>query len=132
MADDGRVAVTDADAAAADWRSIHVPRIVAAARPRALWDEALSRYVTAEQLFAERNALSVLVTALTAEVLNGDDRSAVPALAERIAAQLRDVAELHGADDGVLACAQGDLHSAIDMLFDKDDEEEATETEENT
>ena len=129
----GRVVVTDADAAKAVWHDVHVPQVIelsraqSAARERSsLWDATLCCHVTAEGLFAERNALSVLVTALAAEALGnvgvGDRRATAARLNKRIAARLRIVAELHGASEDALVCAEDNLRSAISMLFDAADD----------
>ncbi|HEX4455696.1 MAG TPA: hypothetical protein VH143_32770 [Kofleriaceae bacterium] len=113
---------------------IELERAQSAARERSsLWDATLCRHVTAEELFAERDALSVLVTALASEALGnvgvGDRRATAARLNKRIAARLRIVAELHGASEDELVCAENDLRFAIAMLFDAadDDADEAKE-----
>ncbi|MDQ3366647.1 MAG: hypothetical protein M3680_14580 [Myxococcota bacterium] len=77
--------------------------------------------ITALELFAERDALAVLVTALIAEVPGTADRGAFKTA---IAARLREVAELHGADADDLAAAELYLSSAFQLLDADDDHDE--------
>lgn len=132
----GRVVVDDADAAARNWRAVHVPQVLELERIErreakahgddaiVLMDVAMDCHVTARQLFAERDALSVLVTALVAELL-GDDRRArakrIATLEKSVASRLRAVAELHGAEVDALDRARRDLTCAIAMIVDDDE-----------
>lgn len=131
-----RVIVVDAGAAAAEWRRIHVPghhelmRATPQPTRRApptsdpldtvLPDHHHDRAITAGELFAERDACSLLVTALASVALDGADRDQVGA---RVAARLRVVAELHGADAAAIAAAEQDLDSTLTMLADDDAED---------
>jgi hypothetical protein len=89
-------------------------------------DTALDRSITALELFEERDAYSLLVTALASLVLEdalGDEPPAldgpeVALIRGRVAAKLRAVAELQGADAVVIARAEQDLESGITMLID--------------
>ena len=126
----GRATVDDAQAAATEWRATHA-RQPGLERVIVLTDHAMSCEVTAAQLFAERDALSVLVTALASSMLDGaDDRdTAATELKKRIAARLRTVAEMHGADEHTLTSAGRDLETAIGMLHDAEDDEALIEPE---
>jgi hypothetical protein len=134
----GRVVVVDAAAAADEWRAFHVPglrmpSILETSRPppppcdvlrTVLPDHAMDRAITALELFEERDSHSLLVTALVAIAMDdaaGDgplalDGPEVAAIRERVAAQLRAVAELHGADAAAVARAEQDLESPLLML----------------
>lgn len=132
----GRVVVTDAAAAAAGWRAIHfrvdvrsreleldaerverAARRLAATQPEAveLHDVALDRRITAAELFAERDALSLLVGALVRGALA--DRTPA-ALKAHVPERLREVAELHGAGDEEIAQAMRELECAICVAVD--------------
>jgi hypothetical protein len=126
----GKVRVVDAAAAAEQWRRhVHVPRIdyrPAAPPPPApdsaivLFDHAMDRQVTALELFAERDACSLLVTALVSSALgnvsSGPLDGQVAAFRERIAAQLRAVAVLHGAGPDDMRRAERELEGALMLL----------------
>lgn len=134
----GRVEVFDADLATECWRDVHTPQILEAERAHeravaavrrlaekrpgaiVLHDRTMECQVTATELFNERNALSLLVTALTAE-LAGDDRAAIQ---KRIAARLVRVAELHDADESDIGRAERELTCALCILADDDDDDE--------
>lgn len=135
--DRGRLVVDDAAAAAAEWRAYHVPRHAALTRTpcpapppsdlllTVLPDHAMGCTITAGELFEERDSHSLLVTALVAIALDDAasgpvalDAPEVAAIRERAAAQLRAVAELHGADAAAVERAEQDLESVITMLVD--------------
>lgn len=138
----GKVRVTDADAATAAWRAVHAPGILeleraalrAPARHAApdaevvLYDRSLDCRVTARKLFEDRDALSVLVTALAAAAVDNAsgrvDRRKANALRKRVAERLRTVAELHGADADDLEAAESELAGALDLLAMRDEDEE--------
>jgi hypothetical protein len=132
----GKVRVIDAAAAAEQWRRhVHVPRIDYRPAPAppptpappadlaiVLFDRAMDRRVTACELFAERDACSLLATAVVASALG--NAVSVAALRERVAAQLRAVARLHGAGADDIARAERDLESTLAMLADQDEDDE--------
>ncbi|HEY4056547.1 MAG TPA: hypothetical protein VGM39_08050, partial [Kofleriaceae bacterium] len=73
----GHVVVVDADAAARNWRGVSGRMAInMRSQPRqrddaqiTLYDRVLDRFVTSDKLFAERDALDVLVAALAASAL---------------------------------------------------------------
>lgn len=104
---DGRIVVTDARALMDAWNGIPARRTAEAI---VLYDRHYDRQVTALELFAERDMLALLVAALTAELRH------TKSLPDRIAARLRAVAEMHGADDEGIARAEAELKSVLTML----------------
>jgi len=122
--------IRDAATADQEWEaSTHADRVplagptspssrAGAATSIALYDEALDRRITALQLFRERDAISLLVTALASVVLNGSaDRRTAAAVRKRVAAQLRAVAEAHGADAADIADAESHFELAVAIVL---------------
>lgn len=121
---DGRVVVTDARLLMAAWNGAPARKTAEAIE---LYDVALDRRLTAAELFAERDALSLLASALVRDALA--DR--LPkTLKPRISKQLKDVAELHGAGPTEIARAWDELKASIDLVKLLDDEGSPTQDSE--
>lgn len=121
----GRLVVVDADAVAAQWAEVSILPVTRQARPAApppppdplsteLYDRKMDRWITAGELFRERDSESLLGTALMGVML---DQGIAPAeLRQLVAAQLRIVAELHGSDADDVARAKADFDEKALML----------------
>lgn len=115
---EGRIVVTDPVALMAEWNGAPAARVASAI---VLRDVDLDCEVTAAQLFAERNALSLLVTALTLDALA--ERSAEQ-VKRRISPRLREAAPLHGANGARIARAWDEFKSALELAALTDEEAE--------
>jgi hypothetical protein len=115
----GRVVVTDADAAARNWRAIHTPQVLELERLESREGRAKPGPARVDD-DARDVAETILNGAMVAAAIEGaDDRKAAArAYVGRVLAHLRTEAKAWHADEEAIAIAEATLRETVDDIVD--------------